>query len=86
MFGVFFHNHPDLRRILTDYGFNGHPLKKDFPLTGFYEVRYDTELQRVVQEPVELAQEFRRFDLSTPWENFPKFRETKQQELPSGEK
>jgi len=86
MFGVFFHNHPDLRRILTDYGFHGHPLRKDFPLTGFYEVRYDTELQRVVQEPVELAQEFRRFDLSTPWENFPKFRETKQQELPSGEK
>merc|ERR1712224_530489 len=69
MFGVFFHNHPDLRRILTDYG--------------FHEVRYDSELQRVVQEPVELAQEFRKFDLSTPWENFPKFRETKQQELPA---
>merc|ERR1712088_631163 len=82
MHGIYFHNHPDLRRILTDYGFHGHPLRKDFPLSGFYEVRYDSELQRVVQEPVELAQEFRKFDLSTPWENFPKFRETKQQELP----
>jgi len=76
MFGVFFTNHPDLRRILTDYGFQGHPLRKDFPLTGYYEVRYDDELQRVVQEPVELAQEYRKFDLAAPWEQFPAFRET----------
>jgi len=80
MFGVFFRNHPDLRRILTDYGFQGHPLRKDFPLSGFYECRWDNELQRVVQEPVELAQEFRRFDLNTPWENFPKFRGTQKQQ------
>merc|ERR1712051_675150 len=75
MFGVFFRIHPDLRRILTDYGFQGHPLRKDFPLSGFYECRWDNELQRVVQEPVELAQEFRRFDLAAPWEQFPAFRE-----------
>jgi len=75
MFGVFFSNHPDLRRILTDYGFDGHPLRKDFPLTGFYELRYDDEVCRVVQEPVELAQEFRKFDLAAPWEQFPAFRE-----------
>merc|ERR1712141_957780 len=80
MYGVFFTNHPDLRRILTDYGFQGHPLRKDFPLSGFYECRWDNELQRVVQEPVELAQEFRRFDLNTPWENFPKFRGTQKQQ------
>jgi len=75
MFGVFFANHPDLRRILTDYGFEGHPLRKDFPLTGYIEYRYDDEKKRVVQEPVELAQEFRKFDLTAPWEQFPKFRE-----------
>jgi len=74
MFGVFFANHPDLRRILTDYGFDGHPMRKDFPLTGYTEVRYDDELKRVVVEPLELAQEFRRFDLDTPWEVFPKFK------------
>lgn len=74
MFGVFFANHPDLRRILTDYGFEGHPFRKDFPLSGFVEVRYDDEVRRVVVEPLELAQEFRKFDLQTPWETFPAFR------------
>jgi len=75
MFGVFFSNHPDLRRILTDYGFDGHPLRKDFPLSGYIEYRYDDEKKRVVQEPVELSQEFRKFDLTAPWEQFPNFRE-----------
>jgi len=74
MFGIYFANHPDLRRILTEYGFEGHPMRKDFPLTGYTEVRYDDELKRVVVEPLELAQEFRRFDLDTPWEIFPKFK------------
>jgi len=74
MYGVFFSNHPDLRRILTDYGFEGHPFRKDFPLAGFYEVRYDDELKRVIQEPVEFAQEFRKFDLQSPWEQFPNHR------------
>ncbi|XP_023806930.1 NADH dehydrogenase [ubiquinone] iron-sulfur protein 3, mitochondrial [Oryzias latipes] len=78
MFGVFFANHPDLRRILTDYGFEGHPFRKDFPLSGYVEVRYDDELKRVVAEPVELAQEFRKFDLNTPWEVFPAYREPKE--------
>ncbi len=68
MFGIFFSDHPDLRRILTDYGFEGHPLRKDFPLTGFKEVRYDEEQKRVVYEPVTLPQEFRRFDFMSPWE------------------
>lgn len=68
MYGILFNNHPDLRRLLTDYGFTGHPLRKDFPLTGFVEVRYDDELKRVVYEPVRLAQEFRRFDAVSPWE------------------
>nr|VZI27791.1 unnamed protein product [Spirometra erinaceieuropaei] len=66
----------DLRRILTDYGFQGHPQRKDFPLSGFTEMRYDEELKRVVIEPVELAQEFRKFEFNSPWESFPKFRDT----------
>lgn len=74
MYGVFFANHPDLRRILTDYGFEGHPFRKDFPLSGYVEVRYDDEQKRVVVEPLELAQEFRRFELEAPWEQFPNFR------------
>ena len=68
MYGVYFNNHPDLRRILTDYGFAGHPLRKDFPLTGFVEVRYDEEQKRVVYEPVKLTQDFRKFDYLSPWE------------------
>ena len=68
MYGILFSGHPDLRRLLTDYGFQGHPLRKDFPLTGFVEVRYDDELKRVVYEPVKLAQEFRTFDFESPWE------------------
>lgn len=74
MFGVFFANHPDLRRILTDYGFEGHPFRKDFPLSGYVELRYDDEKKRVVVEPLELAQEFRKFELNAPWEQFPNFR------------
>ena len=68
MFGVFFTDHPDLRRMLTDYGFEGHPLRKDFPLTGYVEVRFDEEQKRVVYEPVTLTQDFRNFDFMSPWE------------------
>jgi NADH-quinone oxidoreductase subunit C len=68
MYGILFSDHPDLRRILTDYGFTGYPLRKDFPLTGFVEVRYDDEQKRVVYEPVKLVQEFRDFDFLSPWE------------------
>jgi NADH dehydrogenase (ubiquinone) Fe-S protein 3 len=81
MYGVFFSNHPDLRRILTDYGFEGHPQRKDFPLAGFYEVRYCNEVKRVIQEPVEFAQEFRKFDFQSPWEQFPNHRETHHSQL-----
>ena len=68
MYGMLFSNHPDLRRLLTDYGFQGHPLSKDFPMTGYVEVRYDEEQKRVVYEPVKLTQEFRNFDFLSPWE------------------
>jgi NADH-quinone oxidoreductase subunit C len=68
LYGVWFSDHPDLRRILTDYGFEGHPLRKDFPLTGFVELRWDDVQKRVIYEPVKLAQEFRRFDFLSPWE------------------
>jgi len=68
LYGIFFDGNPDLRRILTDYGFDGHPLRKDFPLSGFVELRYDDEQKRVVYEPVKLPQEFRQFDFMSPWE------------------
>lgn len=68
MFGICFLHHPDLRRILTDYGFEGHPLRKDFPVSGYVEFRYDDSKKRVISEPVELAQEFRYFDFASPWE------------------
>jgi NADH-quinone oxidoreductase subunit C len=79
LYGVFFSDHPDLRRILTDYGFEGHPLRKDFPLTGYVEVRYDVEQKRVVYEPVKLQQDFRSFDFLSPWEGA-------QRHLPGDEK
>ncbi|UTW54078.1 NADH-quinone oxidoreductase subunit C [Kordiimonas sp. SCSIO 12610] len=69
MYGIFFAGHPDLRRMLTDYGFQGHPLRKDFPLTGFVECRYSEDEKRVVYEPVKLTQEFRNFDFMSPWES-----------------
>ena len=67
MFGIYFYSHPDLRRILTDYGFDGFPLCKNFPLSGYMEVRYDDEQKRVINEPIEITQEFRNFDLISPW-------------------
>ena len=71
LYGIYFTNHPDFRRILTDYGFEGHPLRKDFPLTGYVELRYDDEQKRVVYEPVKLTQDFRSFDFLSPWEGMP---------------
>lgn len=68
LFGIYFSDHSDLRRILSDYGFDGHPLRKDFPLTGYVELRYDDEKKRVIYEPVKLSQEFRQFDFLSPWE------------------
>ena len=68
MYGMLFEGNPDMRRLLTDYGFEGHPLRKDFPMTGYVEVRYDEEQKRVVYEPVKLTQEFRQFDFLSPWE------------------
>lgn len=68
MYGIIFLNNTDLRRLLTDYGFSGFPLRKDYPLTGYFEVRYDDETQRILYEPVQLAQEFRVFSLTSPWE------------------
>jgi NADH-quinone oxidoreductase subunit C len=79
MYGVLFSGHPDLRRMLTDYGFDGHPLRKDFPMTGYVEVRYDDALKRVVNEPVKLSQEYRSFDFLSPWE-------AAQYDLPGDEK
>mgnify|MGYP001471601854 CR=1 FL=1 len=81
MYGIKFKNHPDLRRILTDYGFKGHPLRKDFPLTGFDEVRYSEKEKKVVYEPVKLEQNYRNFDFESPWEGTNYIKDIKKREL-----
>ena len=87
LFGIYFSDNPDLRRILTDYGFDGHPLRKDFPLTGYVELHYDEDQKRVVYEPVKLKQEFRSFDFLSPWEGMDKILpgDEKASENPAGE-
>ncbi len=86
MYGIIFSNHPDLRRILTDYGFEGYPLRKDFPLTGHVELRYDNDKRQVVYEPVSLVQEFRQFDFESPWEGQNMHDHMKHDNLPGDEK
>ena len=81
MYGIKFKNHPDLRRILTDYGFKGHPLRKDFPLTGFNEVRYSEKAKKVIYEPVKLEQNYRNFDFESPWEGTNYIKEIKKKDL-----
>jgi NADH-quinone oxidoreductase subunit C len=85
LFGIYFADNPDLRRILTDYGFEGHPLRKDFPLTGYVEVRYDEDQKAVVYEPVRLQQEFRSFDFLSPWEGMDKILPGDEKAKPEGE-
>jgi NADH-quinone oxidoreductase subunit C len=89
LYGIYFADNPDLRRILTDYGFEGHPMRKDFPLTGYVELRYDEEQKRVVYEPVRLQQEFRSFDFLSPWEGMDKIlpgdEKADKQNAPGGE-
>ena len=85
LFGIYFADNPDLRRILTDYGFEGHPLRKDFPLTGYVEMRYDEDQKAVVYEPVRLQQEFRNFDFLSPWEGIDKILPGDEKAKPAGE-